>query len=796
MITDINDLPFSRDILDTLRDMGITSLYPPQSEAIDHVLTGKNLVMSVPTASGKSLVAYLAILGGLARGGKGLYIVPLRALASEKFEDLKGILPIGYKVAMSIGDFDEADQGLMRNDVIVATSEKADSLFRHRPDFLKQFSVVIADEVHLMTDPGRGHILEVLLTRLLQLGENIQIIALSATIPNSKEIADWLGAEHMRSDWRPVDLREGVFHDGVLTLQVERPRSGEGSSPAVPITSNRTLGSGDPMRILVLDGIEAGGQCLVFVNTRKSCEVAARKLVPSVRSRLDEKTIVTLSDVASRLSSTQDEPTDMVTRLSACVEGGCGFHHAGLGNNQRKIIEQGFKKGLIKVLVATPTLAAGINLPARRVIIRDTTRFGGRHAGTQPIANLELKQMAGRAGRPGYDPYGEAIFIARRPEDAERILNDVINGETERIESKLGVAPILRIHIISSIASGYVTHHRELMEFLGSTFYACQFELRESEVRKAIGFLERNEMIVVPQGRQNVPGPTSDFVSAADLRNQTKGISADSGSDHGDELRVTSFGKLVSDLYIDPKSAVVIRKALERSGDRAETPLSYLHAICATPDMLTLYARESEMEEMLMMAELYRDELLLSPMDREVYGESQALAHEIYAEEIKTAILLKRWIDESDENTITGTFNIGPGDLRNKVDTARWLLHALDRIASLFHYDTRIIRDLVKRVTYGVKEELLPLVELRGVGRVKARALFKGGFRDVTMLRNAEIDRLIAVPGIGKSTIFMLMDQLGRDMSDYEQNEGEDDNTSGEGIVKLQRSLFDFNGDG
>ena len=845
MITTIDDLPFSGEILQTLRTMGITTLYPPQSAALEHVLAGRHLVLSVPTASGKSLVAYLAILRGLAAGGKALYIVPLRALASEKFEDIRELLPTGYSAAMSIGDYAESDRGLLRNDVIVATSEKADSLFRHHPDFLAQFSVVIADEVHLMTDPGRGHILEVLLTRLRMIGSGIQIVALSATIPNSEEIAEWLGAAHLKSDWRPISLREGVFHDGVLRLT--------GDS----CISERKIGTGDPVKVLIKDGLALGGQCLVFVNTRKSAEVAALKLAHRIPTYTEVR-CADLAEAAEGLIATQDEPTDMVTRLATCVRGATAFHHAGLGNTQRKIVERAFKSGMIKVLIATPTLAAGINLPARRVVIRDMTRFGGRGYGNQPIPNLELKQMAGRAGRPGYDPFGEAVFLAREPDDVDRIFRDVINGPTERIESKLGVAPILRIHIISSIASGHVRDHASLMNFLGSTFYAHQFRFHGGEIASALRFLVENGMLLAPELPSGKDFVTADTLSGQDPQEGTEGEAGlgkedgagyvkggrkgdGKGSGKGDgteggtvdtkggatgrrkgggteggievgsgdgagagisggnypvsvagtgkagvELRATPFGKLVSDLYIDPKSAVIMKLALERTGDDACTSLSYLHTICATPDMLTLHAREAEMGELLLMAELYRDELPLTPMDRMVYGENPGLGHELFAEDLKTAFLLKRWIDETDENTITDTYNIGPGDLRNKVDTARWLLHALGRIASLFHHGTDGIRRLEQRMIYGIREELLPLVALKGVGRIKARILHRGGYRDPAMLRNADIHRLLELPGIGRGTVFAIMDQLGRDMSEYEITEEE--------VRKLQRSLFDFDG--
>jgi len=780
LVINIRELPFSDTVLDTIESMGITTLYPPQAEAMDSVLSGRNLVLSVPTASGKSLVAYLAILRGLARGGKGLYIVPLRALASEKFEELKEILPKGYSAVMSIGDYEEKDSGIMKNDVIIATSEKADSLFRHRPDFLKQFSVVVADEVHLITDPDRGHILEVLMTRLRQMSPDTQLVALSATIPNSQEIADWLEADHLRSEWRPVDLKEGVFQGGVLRIE-----KGEGHDGL----EERVIGRGEPVKALVSDGLSQGGQSLVFVNTRKSAEVEAKRLMGAVEKYTDRNKLLEIRDM---LITTQDEPTDIVSRLADCVEGGCGFHHAGLGNNQRKIIEKAFKMGYIKTLAATPTLAAGINLPARRVIIRDLTRYGGKHAGNRPIANLELKQMAGRAGRPGYDPYGEAIYIAKRPEDVERIFTDVIHGETERIESKLGVAPILRIHIISSIASGYVKTYKELMDFLGRTFYARQFGIRESEVKEALRFLRENNMMI-----SRDQGSESDFVTADSLSNSSHTASSDNVSSNdassddpesndpsSDELRTTPFGKLISDLYIDPKSAVVMKRAMEGSSEKLASPLSYLQAIAATPDMLTLYAREGEMGDLLMMADVHSDELFLSPMDREVYGENQGLAHELFAEELKTALLLKKWIDEVDENTITRSFRIGPGDLRNRVDSARWLLHAMERIAALFHFEHDVLKKVLKRMVYGVKDELLPLVDLKGVGRVRARILYSGGYRDVSMLRKAEIEDLLAMDGIGKVSVIRIMEQLGRDMSGYEEADQE--------IRRLQRSLFDF----
>jgi helicase len=198
--------------------LGIAELFPPQEETIRAgVLEGKNIVLASPTASGKTLIAELCGLKHvLEKGGKVIYLAPLRALASEKFEDFKKYSQIkkqdGRKVSVGIstGDFDTADNWLQRYDIIVTTNEKADSLLRHRAKWMDEISLVIADEVHLLNDAGRGPTLEVVLARLLQVNPSIQVLALSATIGNVDEIAGWLNASYIVTDWRPVSLKEGI----------------------------------------------------------------------------------------------------------------------------------------------------------------------------------------------------------------------------------------------------------------------------------------------------------------------------------------------------------------------------------------------------------------------------------------------------------------------------------------------------------------------------------------------------------------------------------------------------------
>jgi helicase len=161
----IEELPLNKDIIDILKEHDISELYPPQAEALPFVLKRENMVLSIPTASGKSLVAYLAIVHRLINeGGKALYVVPLKALAREKYEELQLFEKLGLKVGISTGDLDDSDPRLARFDIIVCTSEKADSLLRHRVTWMDKIKVLVIDEIHLIHDPSRGPTLEVIIS--------------------------------------------------------------------------------------------------------------------------------------------------------------------------------------------------------------------------------------------------------------------------------------------------------------------------------------------------------------------------------------------------------------------------------------------------------------------------------------------------------------------------------------------------------------------------------------------------------------------------------------------------------
>ena len=354
----VAELQISEQLKELIIQNGITELYPPQEEAIRAgALEGKNLVLASPTASGKTLVAELCCLKHvLEKGGKAFYLVPLRALASEKFDDFQRFnklrKPNGQRVSIGIstGDYDSSDPWLGRYDVIVTTTEKADSLLRHRAKWMDDISLVVADEVHLLNEAERGPTLEVVLARLMQVNPAMQVLALSATMGNVDEVAAWLKAQFVVTEWRPVPLKEGV-------LLHEEIQFKDGDARKI---DHKT---GNDAVNLALNTVRTGGQALVFSSTRKNAATLAKKIAEQTGDLLGKSTKRVLEQEAERVVSA-DEKTQLSESLANLVRCGTAFHHAGLGGAHRKLIEDLFRQGRIKVLTATPTLAFGINLPA------------------------------------------------------------------------------------------------------------------------------------------------------------------------------------------------------------------------------------------------------------------------------------------------------------------------------------------------------------------------------------------------------------------------------------------------
>jgi helicase len=213
-------------IYDRYEEAGLDELRPAQSKAIDQGLfDSKSMIVCTPTGSGKTFVAELAIIDTILtkKKGKAIYLAPLKALASEKRKQFKQRYGELFSIALSIGDLDSGDPHLAKYDLIIATSEKLDSVIRHGAPWVKDISLVIIDEIHMLTDPRRGPTLEILITLLKRMLKDVQILGLSATIGNPKELSDWLGAELVIDTWRPCELKKGILLDGEVTFDKPPP---------------------------------------------------------------------------------------------------------------------------------------------------------------------------------------------------------------------------------------------------------------------------------------------------------------------------------------------------------------------------------------------------------------------------------------------------------------------------------------------------------------------------------------------------------------------------------------------
>jgi len=706
---------FPQEVIDVLTASGIINLHPPQVEAIKKgVLDKKNVVMAVPTAAGKTLIAELCMLKSILQdGGKALYIAPLKALASEKYNDFKKKYDaLGIKIGIATGDLDSPSKYLDRYQILIATAEKVDSLLRSRAGWLiNSLTVIVLDEIHFIDDESRGPTLEILTARIKQLKPDIQILALSATIGNAQEIAGWLNANLAFSHWRPIPLKEGVyfnqkimFNNDSIRLVREEPD--------------------EDLNKLVLDTLRGDGQVLVFVNSRRSAQAAARELCPSIGPILTSQEKDILNEVAREISE-DHSATKICKKLAEIVKSGCAFHHAGLTPKQRHLIEEHFKKNIIKVICSTPTLAAGVNLPARRAIIRDCKRYASG-LGSVYISTSEYKQCAGRAGRPQYDDHGEAVLMAKSISEQNALFERFVLARPEPVTSKLGSESALRIHILSSIAAGYVHDINSMFDFLNHTFLSYQ--------RQGVNLV-------------GLVGEIFDYLHQNGFIDKS-----------GFKYFTTPFGNITSRLYIDPMTSLILRNGLAKlHGGKSFSTYGLLHMLTCCPDSEVLNVGKSDYDEIESLSQKLEDELIVSPDDlpqlQDVYT---------YYATLKTMWLWSRWMDEEKEEVLCDDFNVGPGDIYRHVESAGWLLHAAGMIAELLHYKkmTFELEAIRLRMRYGIKQELLELASLEGVGRVRARILFKHGYHKLNDLRNVTENQLASIKTIGKSLAESIVQQI------------------------------------
>ncbi|THE66620.1 DEAD/DEAH box helicase [Salinadaptatus halalkaliphilus] len=632
-----------------------------QREAVPALLEREdNVVASAPTASGKTALAELAICKTLAEGGTALFIAPMRALTNEKEDDWDRFEALDYSVYVVTGERELNSRRARRADILVMTPEKLDSATRkhdsRRYDFVTDIDVCVIDEVHLLDADRRGSVLEVTISRLRRLCKP-RVVALSATMPNVDDVAAWLDAPaettfEFGEEYRPVDLNAGV----------KTYTHGENSFADKYRRLYRALDIAEPH-------LREDGQTLVFVSSRQDTVRAAKKARDEIAER----------DIPIGARGDYDFHTDASDlendTLRQSVLDGVAFHHAGLSKNDRDLVEEWFKEGHVELLFSTSTLAWGVNLPARCVVIRDT-KLHDPLEGEVDMSPLDVLQMLGRAGRPGYDDigYGWVVCDGAEADKYRRLLQ-----EGKEIESRL--AESLETHLNAEIAMGTITDLEDVMDWLETTFYYVRGQ-------------SKPEAYDFPNLRQRV-------------RDCLEGLVDRGFVETGEDLSIeaTARGVLASKYYLRLETAATFADLCDRVGD-GDTALEtgdILEAVATAGEFDSVSARQDERDAI---------SAVLVGVDTEDLdaGERKVLAILRSAADgrLPTELRSDAWVIQRNASRLVSALGA-----------------FLDRFVG--PHAANLARRVEARIENGVAEDAVGLTAIDGVGPGRASNLSKDG---------------------------------------------------------------------
>ncbi len=647
-----------------------------------------NYIIAIPTASGKTVLGVMAALNAVLNGGKAVYAVPLISIQNEKVKEFKKFEEYGIKVGKHPSS----------SDLAVMVFESFDAITRFSWNTLRDVDLLIVDEFHMIGEYSRGPTMECAITRSRILNPGMRIIALSATLKNMNELSSWMDAHVVQHDFRPVPLYKDVLS-----------------------TEEMGIKNKNDVIVKVLNtSIEESSQALVFVSTRRFTESLAAYTSGKIKRKISAAQKSAFREVSQKILDVPRKkgslPTAVCLKLAECVENGVAFHHAGLFDKQKEIIEDEFRAGNLLMITATPSLMYGVNLPSKNVVIRDYTRWTNQ--GPQPIPVFDYEQMSGRAGRPGYDTEGYSYLIAKSIDEAYNLKDHYLYGEIETTNSKLieNKDAVYR-QIITQIASTLAKKPADLIEFFGKTFYGWQMSNNgdlsaycadsiEYETNNALEFLVQNGIIQ--------PTP--------------------------DGLKTTQFGMLIAKSNYAVETAVRLREFATRSTEI--DPNQLIFELCKTPDMpkISFKGRKSK--------EPVREKLNKAGVFVVDIGNNEA-----------TAATLMAWTDERSEYEIENAFNVYAASTRRSAYEASKLVKFFRDICNILNFYKGIeVLDIISaRLYYGVKPDIVPLVvSIKRLGRKRARSLVKAFGED---LRYVTKDRLLKIEGIGPKTADAIIDK-------------------------------------
>lgn len=658
----------------------IKEFNPAQKAVIEsgYLEDKSNYIISIPTASGKTVLGILPALKTILNGGKAIYAAPLLSIQNEKVKEFKAFEEHGIKVGKHPSN----------SDLSVMVFESFDALTRFSWNVLREVDTLIIDEFHMIGEYSRGPTLESAITRAKIINPSLRIIALSATLKNIDEIEQWLDGKTVEHNYRPVPLNKEVLDAEMFN------------------TKNKN----DVIVKIVEKAIKDNSQALSFVSTRRFTESLATYVAKKIDKKTTKEQKQKFKQVADKLLEVPKKkgslPTTTCLKLAEAAEKGVVFHHAGLFNEQKEIIEDEFRKGNILMITATPSLMYGVNLPSKYVVIRDHTRWTSNGPASIPVFDYE--QMSGRAGRPQYDDVGYSYLVAKTMDEAFDLEARYVNGEIELTNSKLiDNKDAIYKQIIAQIASSLSKNLDDLNDFFGKTLYGFQMKNNPSmsmfaqdslnwELESALEFLLQNGIIrATPEG-----------------------------------LKTTDFGNLIAKSNYAVETAVKIKEYV--STMEKLNPAEMIYALAETPDLplISFKGRKSK--------DPVRDKLSECGLFAVDIGNPEA-----------TAVSLIEWIDERNEYEIENAYNVYSASTRRSAyEASRLVKFAKNTLEVLGNYSNLKDMDyLSARLYYGVKEDIIPLVVgVKRLGRKRARLLMKT-FGD--NLSEASEKELQKVEGIG-----------------------------------------------
>ncbi|WP_201747167.1 DEAD/DEAH box helicase [Glaciimonas sp. PCH181] len=732
-----------QEVLDAWKENFPNGLNTLQKAAVnDHnVLGGTSLLVVAPTSAGKTFVGELAAIKAISEGMKAIFLLPYKAFVNEKFEDFSALYGerLGLRIARCSGDWQDQVGEILRGkyDIAFFTYEKFLGLSAAAPYVLNQLGLVVLDEAQFVTDPGRGMVVELLLTSLVSAkrrGISPQIVALSAVIGDTNRFEHWLGCNLLQTNERPIPLRQGVV-DRTGIWQFLDEAGAVQSEQILDRWAVRQRGqrqsSQDMIVPLVQKLVADGEKVIVFRNARglaSGCaQYLARELgLPPAQAVLDE-----LPD---------GDRSAMSENLRAALEGGTAFHNGDLTRDERIAVEHGFRAidGGIKVLVATSTVAAGINTPASTVIIVETDFPGA--GGPLPYTVATFKNMAGRAGRLGYETEGKAIAIADSQSDQRQIFRRYVQGQPEPIRSSFddgnpGTWVVRLLAQIKNIDRGAI------IDLLSNTYGGYLATLRDANWRTRM--IPRLEQLV---GRMIQQG----------LIEEESGL-----------LRLSILGRACGESPLSLESAmqaVDLVRRLPREEANIENLLVLIEALPERDADYTPQTRGAG-EAVWQQEAARRFSGNVSGLLRVGAGSDR----EHYAR-CKRALIVRDWIDGKATSEIETRFSanafsrVGHGDVRGYADGCRFLLESVVRIAAIILGTAENPDEasaLYKRLELGVPVEVLSLVHARVVlNRGEILLLWRAGITTLPALSemsSAECERIVGTRAVALIEMAVLL---------------------------------------